>query len=278
MPFFDDVEPPPEPEAHVEYRSPPWAEVPATVVPVTVALDLMLARTPAWAAWVGGASVTPEGIAFTLTVLGRVKTVDVHAMHPRMDGAAAPRFGVGFADGRKAVAGHRRFGHRLPTGDEEREIVLSPRDGSGGSGRWTQTYWLWPLPPPGPLTFALELAGRGDRGDDRGGRRRADPQGGRPSHPAVARRTTAAARGRQRLVALHLRSDLQLRAVAAARKAGGNVALRTLVEVRAVGRCVGGPGAEGARDRGDDAVGHGILRGRWGRGHRDTLVTLLRVA
>jgi hypothetical protein len=163
VPFFDDVPPPPEPQEHVEYRSPPWAEVPATVVPVTVALDAMLARTPDWAVWVGGASVTPEGIAFTLTVLGRVTTVDVHAIHPGMDGgsAAAPRFGVGFADGRKAVAGDRRFGHRLPTGDAEREIVLSPRNGSGGRRRWTQTYWLWPLPPPGPLTFALSWPAEG---------------------------------------------------------------------------------------------------------------------
>lgn len=160
MPFFDDVEPPPEPEVHVEHRQPPWAEAPATVVPVTIALDLLLVRTPDWAVWIGAASATPAGIAFTVTVLGRTGTVDPHAMHPRMDGgaAAAPRFGVGFADGRKAVAGDHR---RMPTGDAEHEIALAPRGGSGGGRRWTQTYWLWPLPPSGPLTFAFAWSAEG---------------------------------------------------------------------------------------------------------------------
>jgi hypothetical protein len=163
MPFFDGVPRPLEPEPHVEHRSPPWAEAPATVVPATVALDLLLARTPDWAVWIGDASVTPAGIAFTLTVLGRLAPVDPHALHPRMDGGspASPRFGVGFADGRKAVAGNRRFGHELPTGDADREIALLPRNGSGGGRRWSQTFWLWPLPPPGPLTFALSWPAQG---------------------------------------------------------------------------------------------------------------------
>jgi hypothetical protein len=29
--------------------------------------------------------------------------------------------------------------------------------GGGGGGRsWRQTYWIWPLPPPGPLSFVCE--------------------------------------------------------------------------------------------------------------------------
>ena len=201
MPFFEEVEPAPEPEEHVEHRSPPWAEAPATVVPVTVALDVMVARTPDWAIWVGGASVTPVGMAFTLVVLGRVKAVDPHSMGARLDGdsAQAPRFGVGFADGRK-VAGDRRFGGPSPTGDAEREIALSPRNGTGGRRRWTQTYWLWPLPPPGPLTFAISWPSEGIGETlvevDAGPIRAAAARGRR----AVARRpaaATTAARGRQ---------------------------------------------------------------------------------
>jgi hypothetical protein len=26
----------------------------------------------------------------------------------------------------------------------------------GGDGEWDSDYWLWPLPPPGPLTFVVE--------------------------------------------------------------------------------------------------------------------------
>jgi hypothetical protein len=155
MSFFDDVDPPPPAPEHVEYRSPPWFEAPATVMPVTVALDVLLARTPDWAVWVGGAAVTPSGITFTVTVLGRIGTLQPDAMAPLLDGEGAPRFGVGFADGRKAVAGDRRQHKRPPTGDAECEIALWPRNGNAGARRWAQAYWLWPLPPSGPLTFAL---------------------------------------------------------------------------------------------------------------------------
>ena len=28
--------------------------------------------------------------------------------------------------------------------------------GGGGGGRWRQSYWVWPLPPSGPLAFVCE--------------------------------------------------------------------------------------------------------------------------
>ncbi|MCW2996158.1 MAG: hypothetical protein JWQ18_3653 [Conexibacter sp.] len=163
MPFFDELPPPPAPEAHVEYRSPPWTGPPETVVLATAALDVLLARTADWAAWLGGVAVAPTGFELTLTVLGRVAALEPQAMAPRLDGAgeASPRFGVGFADGRKAVGGDRHLHERRLTGDAAKEIVLWPRGGSGGRRRWTQSFWLWPLPPPGPLTFALSWPAEG---------------------------------------------------------------------------------------------------------------------
>ena len=130
------------------------------VVPVTVPLDETLVRTGDWAVWLGEASVTADGMAFTLTIQGRAEQVEVERMHPlhAPAGAGAPRFGVGFADGRKAVSGG--FPAAMPTGDAATEIHLAPRSGSGGQRRWTQTYWLWPLPPEGPLTFAFEWTAR----------------------------------------------------------------------------------------------------------------------
>lgn len=44
-------------------------------------------------------------------------------------------------------------------GEEEREPsgpVLTAGGGGGGPGQWDSEFWLWPLPPPGQLTFAVE--------------------------------------------------------------------------------------------------------------------------
>jgi hypothetical protein len=163
MGFFEDVEPPrPLPEP-VEYRSPPWAGPPVNVVPATVALDVLLARTPDWAAWVGGGTVTPAGLEFTVTVMGRLAEPEPSVMGPLFDGrdGDSPRFGVGFSDGRKAVSGDAAVHERSPVGDAATEIVLWPRGGTGSRRRWSRSFWLWPLPPPGPLTFALAWPAEG---------------------------------------------------------------------------------------------------------------------
>ena len=34
--------------------------------------------------------------------------------------------------------------------------MLLELGGSGSDGTWSQSYWLWPLPPAGDLTFVCE--------------------------------------------------------------------------------------------------------------------------
>jgi hypothetical protein len=156
--FFEDREPPPPPPPdQVEYRSPPWSEMAPNVVPASVALDVVLLRTEDWAVWIGAGTATPEGLAFTVTVLGRRDEVQPDRMAPLFDGSGPdrPRFGVGFADGRKAVADRMRHARQRLTGDAATEISLAPRHGTGGRRRWSQSFWLWPLPPEGSLSFAI---------------------------------------------------------------------------------------------------------------------------
>jgi len=87
------------------------------------------------------------------------------------------RLGVAFADGRKAtnldalphpgpgVAGiavstsaagaseSRTAGDQL---DDAQAPILVPRAGGGGGTRWDHTYWVWGLPPEGPLSLVVE--------------------------------------------------------------------------------------------------------------------------
>ena len=64
------------------------------------------------------------------------------------------RFGVQFSDGAKAtnVGGPRP--PRLE--DQPAGPVLTSHGGGGGGSRWSQQFWVWPLPPPGPLAFVCE--------------------------------------------------------------------------------------------------------------------------
>jgi hypothetical protein len=63
------------------------------------------------------------------------------------------RFGILYPDGSKWT----NLTWTFPGPDEEPAgpIVLG-RGGGGGGHSWETAYWLWPLPPEGPLTFVAE--------------------------------------------------------------------------------------------------------------------------
>ena len=90
----------------------------------------------------------------------------MHPMHPfiRHGLEGAPdlppdllRFGVEFSDGRRATT----IGRVRPSLDESPEIVLMQRGGGGSGGNWEFGFWIWPLPPQGLLTFAVEWPAEG---------------------------------------------------------------------------------------------------------------------
>jgi hypothetical protein len=67
------------------------------------------------------------------------------------------RFGVEFGDGRKAT----NLGPRRPPAGEPPSISLTPHGGGGGGGRsWQIGFWVYPLPPSGPLTLAISWPSR----------------------------------------------------------------------------------------------------------------------
>jgi hypothetical protein len=168
--FFEPPPPPPEPERD-EYRHPPWFGPPDNVLGAAVTIRLVLARTEKLAVAITDATAYPEGVLFTLAVRRRRAQADDFddpfddpmwfRRRARRGTREVPpevlRFGIQFADGRKATS----LGG-FPHHDEAPEgPVLVQRGGGGGGGRWDFGFWLYPLPPPGPLAFVCEWPSEG---------------------------------------------------------------------------------------------------------------------
>lgn len=161
MTFF---EPPPPGEPQPEWRPPPWFGPPGNVIGALLPIRQVLARSGNAVVYLLGLTAFPSGCGIELTV----RTRGLEQRHPPwldpfMFGQRAVRsdslpdelfrFGVELSDGRRVTtigAAPPDFGHE-PDGP-----VLQHHGGGGGGSRWDVAYWLWPLPPPGPLTLAVE--------------------------------------------------------------------------------------------------------------------------
>lgn len=170
MGFFDPPPPRPEPPEQ-EPRLPPWHGAPEGAIGAPVEATLLIAKTDRVAVGVTDLLAFPTGfslrvVAFSRRSRGpglRPEDVDPYWGESRRRREAGEealpdellRFGVQFADGAKATsmgadAALSARGGR-PSGP-----VLSPHQGGGGRHAYSQEYWVWPLPPPGPLAFVCE--------------------------------------------------------------------------------------------------------------------------
>lgn len=156
MGFFDSV--PPRPAPAPPPPRPEWSGPPDLVVGGFVAARAVLADTDTVAIVVDRLLAYPTGLQFTVLVAWsdsiEVATDPFDWSH-RTTAEVPPdilRFGVDFADGRRASTLMDR-----PRSPEVAPVhpVLSIHGGQGGLGRWERRFWLWPLPPPGPLGFVV---------------------------------------------------------------------------------------------------------------------------
>jgi hypothetical protein len=158
--FFDDVpEPPPPPEPR-HFEPKPWMGPLPGWVGGWVPWHVELVREANAYAALTDVTAFPTGVEFTIDLRFRPGTVEpLPGPQIPMFGSGqsdGPRFGIGFADGRKAV-----IDSRLPlTQGEPDRPVLCPRGGGGSGEQWRMGWWLWPLPPAGPLTVVLGWASR----------------------------------------------------------------------------------------------------------------------
>ena len=166
MNFFDRFPPPAPPEPEPS-RPPAWAKPDATLGAM-VAVETILARGDDAVIGVSGLTAYPNGFAFTLTAVLRQEDRRGRTLHLAFqrdffdDEPPAPEFlrlGVQFADGAAAtnLGGHQLF---APGNDPAGPLLM--QDGGGGGGRrYDMDFWVWPLPPPGPVTFVCAWPAQG---------------------------------------------------------------------------------------------------------------------
>jgi hypothetical protein len=166
MSDFFDPPPPFEPEP----QDPEWAGPPDGVLPTTVPVERIVARTDAAVVYLGALTAYPTGFQFDVFVLtdGSDPELDPfdfgYRETGRRTGEIQPgllRLGFAFADGTKATNTGAYF-NRYDESDRAPDApVMAGGHGGGNEGSWLGTLWVWPLPPPGPLQFVCEWPAAG---------------------------------------------------------------------------------------------------------------------
>ena len=141
-----------------------------------VPLELVLTRTQEAAICISRLAAYPTGFEFEVLAIAAPGQEELDELDPMMFGphrrlamrrskqeAIPPellRIGVQFADGSKAT----NLGG-LPGFQQDEEPPAAPvmhtGGGGGGGGHWRYSHWVWPLPPPGPLSFVCEWPAAG---------------------------------------------------------------------------------------------------------------------
>jgi hypothetical protein len=169
MTFFEPPARPPQAVFRAVAVSPPaWLGPPHNVVPGIAPVELIIARTDETVVALAGIQAYPAGFGFTLWLRLRNVSAREEQQFPYLlnsaplGGDPLPdeffRFGVQFADGRKATNLDRPSYD--PKHEPDRPVLL--QQGGGGAGAtWDMEHWVWPLPPAGPFAFVCEWPGRG---------------------------------------------------------------------------------------------------------------------
>jgi hypothetical protein len=154
----------------------PWEGPRSGVIGVSVPLDAVLVQSDSVLATLQRFVAYPEGAVFefalrlrrpltlpsgTIEALSGGRAVRTSWPPRRTRNSPALRFEVLYADGRRATSGG--FGWLSDEAEqaERRGPVLRVLRGSGSPTAVNLDYWLWPLPPNGPLQFTLWWSGLG---------------------------------------------------------------------------------------------------------------------
>jgi hypothetical protein len=160
-----------DPGSAPEPARPVWFGAPEDELGTTVPIDRVIARSEIGVVAVSHAVVYTPGVAFDF--VGRARGLsqseanrlfhEQHMFEEEDLPKSLLRIGFEFADGRRASnLGGWRAHRKLMTPDAEPDTpVLMPHAGGGGNTSGGEVslrpgYWLWPLPPAGPLRISCE--------------------------------------------------------------------------------------------------------------------------
>lgn len=161
--FFEP--PPPSRYSFAELAQEDWMGPPRDGLPAVVPVERVIADTKALAIYLMNLWVFPTGFGFEIFVAAREGDgLDPFRGEPDLEVLAAGAIpaeqlllGVEFPDGSQAT-NLREEGESLSA---PQPPVLSKRGGLYSGDEWEEGYWVWPLPPPGPLTLVCEWPGAG---------------------------------------------------------------------------------------------------------------------
>lgn len=166
FPFRDDDDEPPE-----ESRSPRWFGPPDEELGVVLPQGIVLAHSIRGVVALSHAVAYSTGVSFEFVArargLSRSEANRVfheqHMFEKNDLPDALLRIGFELADGSRVsnLGGWRAQATLMEPGSEPVGPVLLPHAGGGGSSTGGQVtmqpgYWLWPLPPPGPVRISCE--------------------------------------------------------------------------------------------------------------------------
>jgi hypothetical protein len=148
-------------------RRPRWLGPPEDSFGVLVPLRLVVVRTADLAVAIPSATGYRNGFGFELAIRRAAAEGDAFALDRTLhwlgrEGSPPPevlRVGVQFADGQKATSLESWWDYFEPQDAAQAPPpgpVLVPQGGAGGERVRSQSYWVWPLPPDGPLAFVVE--------------------------------------------------------------------------------------------------------------------------
>ena len=149
---------PDDPETKL--KEPPWFGPPSGVLPGLLPKRVVFVKNDQMLLVIDHFSVYPTGVLFSINLWLRKSNDEIHRMpwdyRPRRtmpDDANVLRFGLRFSNG-QTWTNLARSGPDFE--NEPTEPVVMERGGGGGGDHWEMSHWLWPLPPPGDLTFVVE--------------------------------------------------------------------------------------------------------------------------
>lgn len=159
-----------EPEERREdYEQPAWAGPPDHELGECVPLSLVVGRSESALVAVKHATAYSTGVTFEFLAAARgLQERDTHRLFHEQHvfgGDEGPpdgflRIGVELADGSRVSNMGRDRRLWRPDHQPEGPVFMQHGGGGGsaGAGRVTMSpgYWLWPLPPPGPLRVFVE--------------------------------------------------------------------------------------------------------------------------